>query len=237
MQTIINKIKKYKVLLYRLLGPFRGVFFFIFLFIVFDFAWKLAVHFGADGDESVLLFLGKDLTSYTDAACIWTAKATHWFVHDLLGYTTFHRQGTSLMFENSIPMNVVWSCIGLKQFFLFLFIMCLYFGPWKQKRWYIPLSLIILIIVNILRQAIISILIKDPFPDWFVPFNEWRQGIVWENTSENYWRFYFDWFHLLHKDIFTWVYYDGVIFILWLIWEEKFNKPYQYLKKKVTHKN
>lgn len=234
MQTIINKIKKYKVLLYRLLGPFRGVLFFIFLFIVFDFFWKLTVHFGEGNDESVLLFLGKDLTSYTDAACIWTAKATHWLVHDLLGYENFHRQGSTIFFDNSIPLNVIWSCLGLKQFFLFLFIMCLYYGPWKHKKWYIPMSLLILIIVNILRQSIISIIMKDPFPEWFIPFNEWREGLTWENTSQNYWRFYLDWFHLLHRDIFTWLYYDGIIFVLWLIWEEKFNKPYQRLKNKVT---
>ena len=98
------------------------------------------------------------------------------------------------------------------------------------------MSLLILVGVNILRQAIISIIIKDPFPEWFIPFNEWRYGIVWENTQENYWRFYTDWFELFHRDLFTWLYYDGVIFILWLIWEEKFNKPYQKLLKKKRSK-
>lgn len=231
MQTSINKTKKYKDLLFRHLGPFYGVFFFIFLFVVFDLIWKITIGFGEGDNERILLFLGKDLTAYTDSACLWTAKATHWIVHDLLGYETFHRRGITLFFEGAIPVDIIWGCIGLKQFFLFLFIMCLYFGPWKQKCWYIPMSLFILIVVNILRQAVISIIIKDPFPEWFITFNEWRQGIVWENTSANYWRFYTDWFELFHRDLFTWIYYDGIIFILWLFWEEKFNKPYQRIRR------
>lgn len=214
------------------LGSLKNIGFFLFLFILFDLIWKIAVDFGEGDNERIILVFGKDLTSYTDAACLWTAKATHWLVHDLLGYKEFHRVGITLYFENSLPVDVIWGCIGLKQFIMFFFIMCLYFGPWKHKRWYIPFSLLVLVLVNILRQAVISIIIKDPFPEWFITFNEWRHGIVWENTHESYWRFYTDWFELFHRDLFTWIYYDGVIFILWLVWEEKFNKPYQRLKNR-----
>lgn len=225
-----NKFKTSKTSFWNHLGSLKGIGFFLFLFVLFDLIWKISIDFGEGDNERIMLVFGKDLTSYTDSACLWTAKATHWLVHDFLGFETFHRTGITLYFENSIHVDVIWGCIGLKQFIMFLFIMCFYFGPWEKKYWYIPLSLLILIIVNILRQAIISIIIKDPFPEWFITFNEWRHGIAWENTQANYWRFYTDWFELFHRDLFTWIYYDGVIFILWLIWEEKFNKPYQRLK-------
>lgn len=227
---MIKTVKKYIDLLFRFLRPIKGIVFFLFLFVIFDFLWKIAVDFGEGDDERILLIFNHDFTVYTDAICLWTAKTTHWFVHSVLGYENFHRIGITLFFENSIHVDVIWGCIGLKQFIMFLFIMVLYYGPRKQKYWYIPMSLLILVIVNILRQAIISIIIKDPFPEWFITFNEWRYGLVWENTQENYWRFYTDWFELFHRDLFTWLYYDGVIFVLWLIWEEKFNKPYQRLK-------
>lgn len=232
--TKMKNIKKYKDLLFNFLEPIKGIILFLFLFVVFDFLWKIAVDFGEGDNERILLVFNKDFTAYTDAACLWTAQTTYWFVHNLLGYENFNRIGITLFFNSSIHVDVIWGCIGLKQFIMFFFIMCLYYGPWKHKRWYIPMSLFILVVVNILRQAIISIIIKDPFPEWFITFNEWRHGIVWENTQENYWRFYTDWFELFHRDLFTWLYYDGVIFVLWLIWEEKFNKPFQKLlgKKK-----
>lgn len=221
-----------KSLLTRL-APLKNISFFLLLFVLFDLIWKITVDFGEGDNERIMLVLGKDFTAYTDSACLWTAKATHWVVYNLLGYKDFHRIGITLFFENSLHVDVIWGCIGLKQFIMFFFIMCLYFGPRKQKYWYIPLSLLILVIVNILRQVVISIIIKDPFPEWFITFNEWRHGIVWQNTHESYWRFYTDWFELFHRDLFTWIYYDGVIFALWLIWEEKFNKPYQRFKAKV----
>lgn len=229
-----ESILKYIKLISKPLAPAKGIIYFLFLFVVFDFLWKVAVDFGEGDNERILLVFGYDMTQYTDAACVWTAKATHWLVHTALGHENFYRSDITLFFENSIHVDVIWGCIGLKQFVMFLFIMILYYGPKKKKRWYIPMSLLILIIVNILRQAIISIIIKDPFPEWFITFNEWRYGIQWENTQENYWRFYTDWFELFHRDLFTWIYYDGVIFMLWLIWEEKFNKPYQKLKSKLS---
>lgn len=219
------------------LTPLKGILYFLFLFVIFDFIWKVAVDFGEGDNDRIMLVFGRDCTSYTDTACLWTAKATYWVVHDLLGYKDYQRVGITLFFNNSIHADVIWGCIGLKQFIMFLFIMCFYFGPGKQKYWYIPLSLLILILFNILRQAAISIIIKDPFPEWFISFNEWRHGVTWENTPTSYWKFYTDWFELFHRDLFTWLYYDGVLFILWLIWEEKFNKPYQKLRSSRTAKN
>lgn len=104
---------------------------------------------------------------------------------------------------------------------MFTFILTFYFGPIKKKLWYLPMALLILLIVNILRLIFIFYIIKDPFPEWFISVNEWYNNRTWSNTRENYYQFYKDWFNVFHRDIFTWIYYDGVIFILWLIWEEK----------------
>lgn len=227
-----TKIKNFLNNFYQKLRPFKDIIWFLCLFLVFEFIWKLCVHVG--DDERILLVLGKDLTGYTESMCLWTAESVYWFIHDLLGYHDFYINGNILQFKNSIPIEIVWGCTGLKQVFMFTFIITFYFGPVKKKLWYIPMSLIILIIVNILRLAIIFLIIRNPFPEWFITVNEWYNNRTWSNTKENYIQFYKDWFNVFHRDIFTWLYYDGIIFILWLIWEEKINKPYLKLKNKVA---
>ncbi|WP_029905020.1 archaeosortase/exosortase family protein [Prevotella sp. 10(H)] len=213
------------------LGPFRDIIWFLCLFLIFEFIWKVCVHQGEN--ERILLVLGKDLTAYTEGMNRWTADIVYWVVHDLFGYKNFQIvNGTTLFFENSIPVDIIWSCTGLKQLFMFSFILAFYYGPVKKKLWYLPLSLFILLLINILRLAIIFIIIKDPFPEWFISVNEWYNNCTWENTKECYYKFYKDWFNIFHRDIFVWIYYDGVIFVLWLIWEEKIRKPYQRLISK-----
>lgn len=231
---MIDKDKIKENVLLKPLMPFKDIIWFLILFVSFELIWKLCVHIGED--ESILLVFGKDLTAYTKGFCLWTAKSVYWLVHDVLNYYDFQRSGVYLYFENSLRVDIIWGCTGLKQYIMFSFILLFYFGPVKKKLWYLPMSILILAIINILRLAIICIIIKDPFPAWFIPVNEWYNNRVWENTQEVYWQFYTDWFHVFHKDIFTWVYYDGVIFLLWLIWEERVNKPYQRLKNRLNIK-
>lgn len=219
-----TSIKNYIDTYFEKLKPFKYIAWFLCLFLIFELIWKLCVHQGAD--ERILLVFGKDLTSYTEGINLWTAKSIYWFMHDLLGYQDFKLIGTNLYFVGSIPIEIIWGCTGLKQLFMFSFILIFYYGPAKKKLWYIPLSLFILIFINILRLSIILIIIKDPFPEWFISVNEWYNNRTWVNTRECYYQFYNDWFNVFHKDIFTFIYYDGVIFILWLIWEEKIRKPF-----------
>lgn len=214
---------------------FKGILWFLFLFILFDFIWKLCIHADPE-DESILLFLGIDVTAYFEGLCLWTTRIVYWVIHTLLGYKDFHMEGITLYFTNSLPVDIIWSCTGLKQQFMFLFIMSFYFGPWKKKLWFIPISLIFLLIINILRLTVIFLIIKNPFPEWFISVNEWYNDRIWDNTRTTYRQFYNDWFNVFHRDIFTWIYYDGIILLLWLFWEEKFNRPFQKLRNKVISK-
>ncbi|MDU1892339.1 MAG: exosortase/archaeosortase family protein [Dysgonomonas sp.] len=217
------------------LAPFKDIIWFLCLFLFFELIWKICVHQGES--ERILLVLGKDLTAYTEGMNLWTANAIYWLVHDLLGYENIYINGITLCFEDSIPIDIIWGCTGLKQLFMFTFILTFYFGPYKKKLWYIPLSLAILLLINVVRLSVILIIIKDPFPEWFISMNEWYNDRVWINTREKYLQFYEDWFNVFHKDIFVWLYYDGVIFVLWLIWEEKINKPFMRLRNKKKEEN
>jgi exosortase/archaeosortase family protein len=75
--------------------------------------------------------------------------------------------------------------------------MVLFPGPWKKKLWYIPIGLIVIHLTNIFRIIALSVIVM-----------EWPQ----------YWTFSHDW--ILRPFFYV------VIFIMWVIWVEKFRtKP------------
>ena len=84
-------------------------------------------------------------------------------------------------------------CTSLKQWLHWLFLMLLFPGPWKHKLWYIPLGLVVIEWINVVRVVGIT-LCMIPFPTRF------------------------DFFHdYLFKTLFYFF-----IFIMWMIWVEKF---------------
>lgn len=213
------------------LKPFKNVIWFLFLFISFDFLWKLCVDEGEKGE--LFIFLGKDLTQYTRPVSLFVAENVYWIIHNVLGYKDFLIKDSLLYFTNetSMKFSVIWECTGIRQVVMFAFLIGLYFGPWKKKLWFIPLTLLILHVINLLRIVAVILIAKDDFPTWFISFNEWYNGVRWDDSLETYYEFYEDWFQFFHADIFRWLYYNGVIFLLWLWWEEKFNLPYQKIKR------
>lgn len=88
----------------------------------------------------------------------------------------------------------VWSsCSGLKQFYQLFFLLVLFPGPARHKLWYIPTGLLLIFMVNIFRIVVLAFVLL------------WMPS-VW------------DFVHL-------WIlrpFYYVVIFLLWMIWVEKF---------------
>lgn len=99
-------------------------------------------------------------------------------------------------------INVAPECTSLKQWLHWFFLMLLFPGPWKHKLWYIPLGLVIIEWINVVRVVGIT-LCMIPFPD------------------------YFDFFH----DYFFKVLFYLCIFIMWVIWVEKFLHKKKKIKK------
>ena len=203
--------------------PFKNILYFLFLFFLFEFFWKLFVHEG--DNEAILLVFGHDLTSFITPLCRWIANICYWIIHDVFGYDNFNIKGQYIYFSNSIILHIVWGCTALKQMLLFTFIIACFGGSVKRKLIFIPASIVLLFLFNILRLVITCFVVKNGFPDWFIAFNESFNGKKWDNSIKTYWTFYEDWYHFFHDHIFKWVYYDGVIFILWLLWVEKIGKP------------
>ena len=87
-------------------------------------------------------------------------------------------------------------CASLKQWMHWIFLMVLFPGPWKHKLWYIPAGLVIIEWTNVIR--ICGVLMMQ---------------IPWPNS-----------FHIAHDYIFK-VFFYLIIFLMWVLWVEKFYNP------------
>ncbi len=103
---------------------------------------------------------------------------------------------------NNTAINVNESCSGFKQMWQVLVLFLLFPGPWKYKLWYIPMGMVSMFLVNVLRIVGLSFAM-----------------ILWPQ--------HWDFIHL-------WIlrpFYYVVIFILWVIWVEKFGGMKRYFEK------
>jgi len=100
-----------------------------------------------------------------------------------------------LLFNDGAYIQINKTCSGLKQFYQIIVLFLLFPGPWKHKLWYIPMSLFIMHLTNLFRIIFLSLI------------------IVWKPTS---WTFVHDW--IMRPFFYV------VIFVLWLVWVEKFLK-------------
>ena len=125
-----------------------------------------------------------------------------WIVKHIIGYD-IKTLGTTLYFPNNGYIAVEGSCSGLKQFYQWIILMILFPGPWKQKLWYIPMGLVVIHLINIFRIVVLSVVVM-------------------------HWPQHWDFIHLWIMRPFFYV----VIFIMWMIWEEKFRLPARKLSEK-----
>jgi exosortase/archaeosortase family protein len=68
-------------------------------------------------------------------------------------------------------------------------------GDWKKKLWFIPLGIALCYVINIVRITAITLIVRE----------------------------HQDLFHLFHDFIFKYLYY-GIIFLMWVFWEEVLRK-------------
>ena len=94
-------------------------------------------------------------------------------------------------------------CASLKQWLHWIFLMLIFPGPWKHKAWYIPAGLVIIEWTNVIRICGV-LLMQVPFPNSF---------------------------HIAHDYIFK-IFFYLVIFLMWMLWVEKFYNPTLKTKKK-----
>lgn len=172
--------------------PYKGVILFAVILMLSNFFWKYNVL----GDEAVglnstITFWGLNITT----PFVWTAKHVAWFsekILQFLGSDVCLKPDNILGYPNGNSVQIIWACTGLKQAYIFFCIISFNRGTWSKKIWFIPLGIFIVYLFNIFRIAFIAGCIEN-HPNWF---------------------------HFLHLYAFKYVFY-GIIFLLWVVWEEK----------------
>ena len=104
-------------------------------------------------------------------------------------------EGDVLVISDGFNIEMQSGCSGLQQFFLVFILFLIYPGPWRSKIWYIPLSIVVIYMLNLARFIGISL-------------------------YSAYDGMHFD---LVHDWIFRPFIYLG-IFLLWVLWAEVINK-------------
>jgi Transmembrane exosortase (Exosortase_EpsH). len=98
--------------------------------------------------------------------------------------------------KSNIPdVNIVWGCTGVKQIYIFFFVILFSRGIWWKKFFYFLSASSLLLVFNIIRISTVLLCIKD-YPDSF---------------------------SFLHDFVFKYLFY-GLIFLLWLLWEERLSE-------------
>lgn len=104
-------------------------------------------------------------------------------------------EGDVLELPNGFKIEMQFGCSGLQQFLLVIILFLIYPGKWKSKIWYIPVSVVVVHVLNLIRFVAISL------------YSSY-------DTAH---------FSLIHDWIFRPFIYLG-IFLLWVIWVELINK-------------
>jgi len=165
--------------------------YFIVILACAHFFWKFTV-LGDEGSTAVLFF-GIDISRPFDFMVAQISQGVYGFLQ-FFGYDV-QLHGNRIVFSNGQMISVVWGCAGIKQMYIFLCLIALFKGSWRHKLWYIPAGFVILHFYNILRIALIAILI--------------------ENNQER--------FEFLHGFLFKYLFYF-LIFMMWVGWNEIFVK-------------
>lgn len=211
--------------LLRQLEPYKGIIYFLILLFFFHFSWKLSID--GDMEGSYIYLFDKNITpDWFFTASRWLTVAAGWFVQLFPNTDSLVVNDHYLYFpDGGIRINIIWGCTGIKQMFIFCgimifyrwfmvrklsysrkrktFNMSLYFPRFnRNKWWYIPMGCLLLSLYNVVRVGS-TVLLTRGHPE---RFDE------------------------LHDGIFRYIYYT-IIFLLWVVWEEK------YVKKNLRHEN
>lgn len=189
----MGKVQKIK----ELLAPYSDVIIFMVTLLAANYFWKYTV-IGEESGDSTVTWFGIDLTALFDRVIYHVASVVYWLV-SLCRDTVHMVDANTLRFDSGSGTSIVWGCSGIKQSFIFLWLI-LTVRPINfklstfnaAKLLYIPVGWLFCYLFNILRIALITLFME----------------------------FHPSWFHVLHDYIFKYLFYL-MLFGLWVLFVEK----------------
>lgn len=172
--------------------PYKGIVRFLLAMFIANIVWKISITGNENGVGEVLLWQLADISGFFHVVTQQVSDSVYFILHKILGMDV-RMTNFIFRFDTGETIRIVWGCSGVKQMFIFTVIMLFSYGSRKHKLWFIPLGLLICYGVNIARILMLG-LIAYRYPAQL---------------------------NLFHAYIFKYVFY-GVMFLIWLIWNEKF---------------
>jgi len=176
----------------KITEPYWGIIRFLVAMFVANIVWKISITGNENGVGAVLLWQWVDISGFFHIATQQVVDAVYFILHRILGMDV-KVHNFLFQFDSGMPIRIVWGCSGVKQMFIFTVIMLFSYGSWKHKLWFIPLGILICHGVNIVRILVLTL-------------------ITYQYPAQ---------FDLFHTYIFKYAFY-GIIFLMWLVWNEKF---------------
>ena len=185
--------------------PYEDVIIFMITLLVANYFWKFT--FVGDEDGEMVTWFGMDVTAPFEFMASHIARVVYTLVA-FVRNTAYMVGDKVIRFESGSGSAVIWGCTGLKQSFIWFWLIATVLPQttsndvkpqtnlrnrlWLHKLWYIPLGWVCCYAFNILRIFLITLFVE----------------------------FHSDWFPVLHDWIFKYAFY-AMLFGLWVIFVEK----------------
>ena len=187
-----DKIKAWTAKYSYLFGPA----YFAVLLVITHFAWKwsFSTSLSLGGAPQVWLWSTFNCSDFFQWFVEQLQDAVFWFLNTVCGQNVYKMGEFILTIDSRSFVRIVWSCVGLKQLFIFTCIIAFYPAAHGKKLWFIPLSAVLIFVINFFR--IVAIIAHNQY----VP----TDFAVWHETSK-------------------YVFY-GILFAWYVLWDQKISK-------------
>ena len=107
----------------------------------------------------MVTWFGLDITRPFDIMSVHITSIVYWLISLTNDHVYLYAPDT-IHFATGTGTRIVWGCTGLKQSFIWIIIMLVARGKWLRKLWFIPLGFVAIYLFNILRIALIAMIIE-----------------------------------------------------------------------------
>lgn len=181
MKQLLENSKSFLI---RHVKPLSGMIIFFLVLAVTHFLWHALFKGGANGINSdQLSFLGHDISVEVRKFSQWQADIVAVMMNRMnIGFEQFD---TAFLFHNGRAVRIVWGCTGIRQAFSLFFVILFCRMTPLQKLWWLPTSMVLLLIFNFFRLMVINYnfsIDPDTFHFWheFFRFAIYAYiGVVW----------------------------------------------------------
>ena len=170
--------------------PYKDLIIFVISITSIHFLWKLGRV--SNANDSEIFFYGIDFTAFFDVINITWTKAVYAFIHLFEGDNLSIHQNQLTYLDTNSMVHIVWGCSGLKEVIMAVVMLFTARGSINKKLWYIPLSVVLIILINYIRLVILCYSVQQSY----------------------------ELFDILHRYLGRIMMYGGLI-TLWYFWIEK----------------